>query len=378
MSSAAEAISPATDSIDVEALLVPLAGENPSGESLQYAGLYDEIREARRADENLDQGDWKCELKTADWHQVLRLATDALSGRTKDLQVAAWLGEALVKLRGFAGLMDSLTLMRGLNERFWDTVYPEIDEGDLEARANSLSWMDRQLALAIKDIPLTASTGADHSFVQWEESKQFDIPENPDQLSGAEFERAMELKTRATEEKKTTSEDWRKAKNATRRAFYENLFAVINRCWEEFLALERTVDEKFERQSPALNDLKNTLDPLRTLIEKLVKEKRLIEPDAVIEEEKAADAEPSESGEVSFASSNGAVQSRREALKRLAEVAEFFRRTEPHSPVSYLVQRAIRWGEMPLDVWLRDVIKDESSLERLRETLGLGARSDER
>jgi type VI secretion system protein ImpA len=375
MSSAAEAIAP--DSIDVETLLAPLAGDSPSGESLQYAGLYDEIREARRADENLDQGDWKYELKTADWHQVVRLAIDALTHRTKDLQVAAWLGEAMVKLRGFAGLLDSLRLMRGLHERFWDTVYPEIDEGDLEARANSLAWMDRQLALAVKDIPLTSSGGVDHSFLQWEESKQFDIPENPDQLSGAEFERAMELKTRATEEKKTTSEDWRKAKNATRRVFYESLFATVNRCWEEFLLLERTVDEKFERQSPALADLKKTLDPLRTLVEKLVKEKRMLEPEAVIEEEKTAEAEPQESGEISFASSNGAVQSRKEALRRLAEVAEFFRRTEPHSPVSYLVQRAIRWGEMPLDMWLRDVIKDEGSLERLRETLGLSV-SDER
>jgi type VI secretion system protein ImpA len=283
----------------------------------------------------------------------------------------------MVKLRGFAGLLDSLRLMRGLHERFWDTVYPEIDEGDLEARANSLAWMDRQLALAVKDIPLTSSGGVDHSFLQWEESKQFDIPENPDQLSGAEFERAMELKTRATEEKKTTSEDWRKAKNATRRVFYESLFATVNRCWEEFLLLERTVDEKFERQSPALADLKKTLDPLRTLVEKLVKEKRMLEPEAVIEEEKTAEAEPQESGEISFASSNGAVQSRKEALRRLAEVAEFFRRTEPHSPVSYLVQRAIRWGEMPLDMWLRDVIKDEGSLERLRETLGLSV-SDER
>jgi hypothetical protein len=40
-------------------------------------------------------------------------------------------------------------------------------------------------------------------------------------------------------------------------------------------------------------------------------------------------------------------QSRADALRRLAAVAAYFRRTEPHSPVSYLVQRAVRWGEMP-------------------------------
>ena len=60
-------------------------------------------------------------------------------------------------------------------------------------------------------------------------------------------------------------------------------------------------------------------------------------------------------------------------MRRLSEIAAFFQKTEPHSPVAYLVQRAVRWGNMPLDSWLRDVIKDESVLFNLRETLGLEA-----
>jgi type VI secretion system protein ImpA len=66
-----------------------------------------------------------------------------------------------------------------------------------------------------------------------------------------------------------------------------------------------------------------------------------------------------------------APQSRADALRQLAAVADYFRRTEPHSPVSYLVQRAVRWGEMPLEAWLQNVIHDESVLDQLRETLGL-------
>jgi type VI secretion system protein ImpA len=66
-----------------------------------------------------------------------------------------------------------------------------------------------------------------------------------------------------------------------------------------------------------------------------------------------------------------ALGDRAAALQQLAEVAAFFRRTEPHSPVSYLVQRAVQWGHMPLENWLRDVIKDEAVLANLRDTLGL-------
>lgn len=365
--------------IDVESLLAPIPGENPAGENLQYSGLHDEIREARRAEDNLEQGEWKRESKVADWDKVLEVSNAALATRTKDLQICAWMDEALVKLHGFTGLRDGLKVMRGLHERFWDNVYPEIDEGDLEGRANALSWMDRQVSLALKEAPLTkTSSGVNYNFLQWEYSKQFDIPENVDALDSEQQARAGELRTRAAAEGKITGEDWRKAKNASRRVFYEEVFAVLEECAAEFKALDAVMDEKFQRQTPGLGALKKTLEDVRTLAEKLVKEKRLLEPDPVPEvegggaEASGADANgsvASSGGTVGF----GAVQSRQQALKRLGEVAEFFRRTEPHSPVSYLVERAIKWGEMPLESWLVDVIKSPDVLDQLREMLGLNS-----
>lgn len=67
----------------------------------------------------------------------------------------------------------------------------------------------------------------------------------------------------------------------------------------------------------------------------------------------------------------GAIQSRQDALKRLSDVADYFKKAEPHSPVAYLVQRAVKWGNMPLEAWLQEVIKDSSTIENLRETLGI-------
>jgi type VI secretion system protein ImpA len=69
--------------------------------------------------------------------------------------------------------------------------------------------------------------------------------------------------------------------------------------------------------------------------------------------------------------SKGPISSRRDALRRLNEVADFFQRTEPHSPISYIVQRAVKWGNMPLELWLQDVIKDETVLYNIRQTLGI-------
>src|SRR5690242_19391379 len=110
--------------IDLEGLLQPIAGENPSGESLRYSGLYDEISEARRADENLVQGEWKTELKIADFGRVIDLAVPALLTRTKDLQIGVWLTEALAKKQGMAGLRDGLKLITGFQDLFWETLHP--------------------------------------------------------------------------------------------------------------------------------------------------------------------------------------------------------------------------------------------------------------
>jgi type VI secretion system protein VasJ len=67
----------------------------------------------------------------------------------------------------------------------------------------------------------------------------------------------------------------------------------------------------------------------------------------------------------------GAITNRKLAFERLREVAEFLRRTEPHSPVAYLVQRAIKWGDMPLETVLAELVKNNDVRRQVYETLGL-------
>jgi type VI secretion system protein ImpA len=126
---------------------------------------------------------------------------------------------------------------------------------------------------------------------------------------------------------------------------------------------------------PGTSNLKKALDDIQTIVKKILEEKRAEEPNAT--DDTAAEIQPAEgetgaavSGAKTVATAAGAIQNRQDALKRLADLAEFFRKTEPHSPISYLVQRAVKWGEMPLETWLQDVIKDETVLFQLRQTLG--------
>ncbi len=145
-----------------EGLLHPIPGENPSGQSLRYDPVYDKIREARRAEEELQLSEeasksdvWAGAVKKADFVQVIKLSTDALSKRTKDLQIAAWLTEALLARERIPGLTQGLDVMRGLIEGFWDTLYPEIEEDDLQMRAAPIEWVGALLENQVHKVPLT-------------------------------------------------------------------------------------------------------------------------------------------------------------------------------------------------------------------------------
>lgn len=376
-------VEPVPPVIDLEAIMQPVSEENPAGEGLQYSGLYDEIREARRADENLAQGQWQTALKVADYRQVITLAVPALEKQTKDLQIAAWLSESLIKTYGFAGLRDSFKLVGGLQENFWETVFPEIDEGDMEGRANAVEWMDTQGAAAIKGAAIT--DGERHSFYDFEDSKKFDIPENIDTLNSTDQEKFRALQAQADKENRVTADRWRKAKAATKRAFCEDLYFVIEECWSGYHELNRVLEEKFDRnQTPGLTNLKKALEDIQTVAKKMLDDKRAEEPDEGdaateegIEGEGGAEGAAVGEGGAGVATAAGAIRNRQDAIKRLADLADFFRKTEPHSPISYLVTRAVKWGEMPLEMWLQDVIKDDSVLSQLRQTLGFNTNTEE-
>ena len=94
-------------------LLSPIPGDNPSGEDLRYAPIYDQIKEARRQEEESVQGEWMHEVKKADYPLVIKFATEAIATKSKDLQIAAWLTDALLRIEGFAGVKQGLATSPG-------------------------------------------------------------------------------------------------------------------------------------------------------------------------------------------------------------------------------------------------------------------------
>jgi type VI secretion system protein ImpA len=356
--------------LDFGSLLAPIAGENPAGESVRYSGEYDAIQEARRSEDELPMGDWQREIKTADWKAAVRIATDALTNKSKDLQVAVWLVEALVKRNGFAGLRDGLRLLRELQENFWENLYPEIEDGDLEFRAGPLAWLNEKLPTNINEVALTQQGEEPYSWNHMEESRAVDN-------LGRQSPEAMAA---AIAEGKITGEQFQKAVEATPRSFYEVLFEDLNQTKQELTKLEKVVDEKFGRDAPSLLAVRKTIEDYQSVVSGIVKRKREQDPNYKPESESGlSETDPFSGSNMEGVNMAGArasgwssePTSREDAFRRLVLIAAYLKRVEPQHPVSYLLERAVRWTKMPLEEWLGEVIRNDEVLGHLRDTLGI-------
>ena len=348
--------------IAFEELLAPIPGDKPSGTDVSFEQVYEDIKEARRQDDpTLSQGDWKAELKVAQWPKARDLCIDVLWHKSKDLQVAAWLTEALGQLYGFAGLTDGFTTIERLLADFWDTLYPEAENGDNELRAAKVAWINKNLPLQIRFIPVTADKK--YGWVKWQESRDVDnlARQNPDAAKSA------------LGEGKINGELFAATVAATPASFYQELLPQVEECKKALAALAKRVDERFGTDAPSLRDVHTAVDDCLKLATRFAGEKGLLAAaEAPAGAEAGADAAVgSAPAAARAAGTGGPIASRADALRRLSEVAEYFRRTEPHSPVAYLADRAVRWGNMTLDQWLQEMVKDENMLTGLRETLGI-------
>jgi type VI secretion system protein ImpA len=325
-------------------LLNPIPGENPSGESLRYAPVFDKIKEARRQDDDAPQGEWQFERKTADYALVIKLAGEALATKSKDLQVAAWLTEAILRKEGFPGLKAGLEVIRGLIDNFWDTLYPELDDGDAEMRAAPLEWLGTRMEPALRSVPLT-SKGA--NWFQFKESRVVGYE------AAADTEAKVEARNAAIAEGKMSGEEWDGAVAATPKAFYAGIEETLDGILDVIETLNIIGEEKFGDVAPSFGPMRTTLDEIRHTVHGLLQKKREAEPDegaeaAVSEEEEPASAEerPAASPKPRGGPIAAEPADQDDAFQRVTAVAAYLRRNDPSSPLPYLLLRGLRWGEL--------------------------------
>lgn len=344
--------------LEIEPLLVPIEGANPSGRNLVYEAEFDELSEARRQEEQAGPDDpWRRDAKVADWNRVLELGCDCLARKSKDLQIAAWITEALAHRHGFAGVRDGFHLLRELVDRYWDTVYPEKDGDDLEYRASPFAFLnqDRTLPLIIREIPLTGGPkGQKYSFLRWQESHAVD------NLIRKDPEKRQEL----LDEGKITGEQFEEAVSQSPRRFYEALNADLEAAWDAYKQLDKVLDARFGKQAPGLVGVRKAMEDVRRVLVPILETKRSQEPDSGTEVAEEVLPEGPESGEQPGGredvearteaqqprdrrhAAGGPIADAQDAIRRILEASRYLRENDPSSPVPHAVVRAVRLAEL--------------------------------
>jgi len=334
--------------VNVSELLQPIPGANPSGADLRYDPIYDKIKEARTEEEEAPQGQWTRARKVADWPLVIKLTAEALAKRSKDLNLSVWLSEAQLRREGFPGLQNGLEVVKGLLESFWDTLYPEIEDGDMELRAAPLDWMGSKLDIAVKQVPLTRA-GLD--FLKYNEAQQMGHEAD----LGGDYNK-LEARKEAIDAGAVTAEDWDKAFADTAKSFYKAAVAGIDGSLALIAEIDQLGNEKFGDAAPAFTRVRTALEEVGHLAHLLLKTKLDLDPDPIEEPPPIAEAigalevEVVSTGAAAAAAARAPITAepanRTDAIERAVSAARWLRRSEASNPAGYLMVRGLRWGEV--------------------------------
>lgn len=359
----------------IDTLIAPIEGSHHGvGEDLIFDSRIDVIVAARQEDDPLlAQGNWVTELKVADWDFVKNQCASLLSHTSKDMKLALWYVDALSHTDHLAGISHGLSLLQALNDEYWLTMYPPLDgeEDSMDIRAGLLSWFVKTLTDDLKQLPLADTKTGNYNYNYYLTARDHDKQrqQNPDsetmsQLTLNDYNQAI----------KNSRESWQKA-----------LVKDLNIITEQWQALNDQLNDLMGMDAPVFAPVTDLLAALTQHLRSLIPEQMDSAADMSQEDtvnamanearvrEDNGQAAPSQSvAATSFNPSNRDHQTnRRQALKLLGQIQDYFATNEPHSPVTFLLGRAIDWADMPLDQWLTHIIKNEDQLATLSDMIGI-------
>src|SRR5580765_5809645 len=329
-------------------LLNPISGNNPCGENLRYDPIYDKIKEARFEDEDdAPQGEWQRARKKADFPLVIKLASDALSKKTKDLQLAAWLGEATLRRESFSALPECISFFQKMQEQFWENCYPELEDGSPELRCAPQEWFAARCDYILRRLPLTKNG---LTWIDYQTKKT--VPTDED---GKVDAKKNEVREEAIKDGKLTPEEWNESFAATPKEFYEQLVASLNASLEATASLDQFCDQKYGSDGPSLGKLRTVLEEVKVLANVLYTEKGGPDSEQPAEELPGGEFNADAMGESGAAASPARARSSapwaeptdpEAAGVLVARVADYLRRQDTSQVTPYLLLRAPRWGEL--------------------------------
>ena len=365
--------------LNIQQLLQPISDDQPTGQDLRLdaspLSSYQTVKTARYAARDAEKNNLYSESNNeADeyWRKILTLAPKILIEESKDLEVAAWLAEAMVRRYGFHGLRESLQLIEGLLNQYWENLFPTPDEDGIETRVAPLAGLNGTsnegvLIAPIRRAPLTEGYApGPYAYYQYQQAIELERTTNDD---------AREAKA---EKLGFTIANIEVAVAESDETFFANLMEDMTTAIESCRSIEKLLDSVCgSDDAPSTRAIIATVEQCRSAVTHVAKHKLPVAEEPQFEGENALAIEnntKNATGSVNPVAN--ALVSRDAAFKQLLEIAQFFRKTEPHSPISYALEKAVKWGNMSLEDLIVELIPDSSSRKHFSELTGVKSNED--
>jgi type VI secretion system protein ImpA len=358
------------EGFDLEALLAPIPGDAPQGidirEDMSSTSPYNRLRDARSDARDAERGQDRGEADTRDptplWRTVREVAVKTLTETSKDLEVAAWMTEALVRSHSLAGLTAGAQVMAGLAENYWDGLFPLPDDYGMETRVAPVTGLNGRDGNGSLIQPLHMTTlfnrpdGSPMAYYQFRQSEQ---------LSTLDAERRQQRIAAGT----IPFEDLEREARAAGAARFGAVLADARAARDAWQAMADIIDARAGDDGPSTTAVRDLVSGIIEIVS------RYAPADAAGTEAAApvgeAPATPASGVLGRIAVSPGQIASREDALRALGQIADFFRRSEPHSPLSYTLDEAVRRGRMTWPELLAEVVADTDTRNTILNTLGI-------
>lgn len=340
---------------ELKTMLGDLPGDDPCGCDCVYDASYLQLETLAVGEPERAMGDSVVEAKGPDWRQVRKLSLE-LWKKTRDLRVAAYLALSGLALDGFAGFADGIALLKSLVTDRWEGLWPRLDpddDNDPMERLNILAMISPAPGTfddPIRFVPLLRQTrlvGVGPRYTLHDLLvAEGEIDGGDEKIDAALLNAEMIAVPRET---------------------MVEASAQVERIVGDLAAISAAISEKTsDRASVTFETLLKELKVVRRFYAKLLHEEA---PAATTEEggESAAASTVTSARVVDTASVRAT--NRAEALMLLKKGCDYFRTSEPSSPVPYLVERALRMAEMNFMDILAEI--DPNGLDRGRDILGV-------
>jgi type VI secretion system protein ImpA len=324
------------------------------------------MRNAARAAERM-----ATDLKAAtpdEWQTVADAATELIATQSKDLESAAWLAEALLRLEGFVGLRDAFNLIQGLVENFWEQLYPAADEDGIESKIAPIAGLNGAgnsgpLEKSMRMVPLV--TTAEGSYSLWHYEQALDLVRVTDETR----------RNRRIADGAVTIEQFTQAVRDVSPQDMAATLEAVEECRAALKAMSDAFDKAAGADSPSVNNIRDLLERVAGSIRHFGAEK-IAAAAAIAAAETVAEGGGTDpvTGEVTVARGGTRIDGfadREEALVALTRIATFFRKTEPHSPISYTIDDAVRRARMSLPDLLAELSQDQTHAAYILHSAGI-------